>query len=324
MNILSFVQNQVRQTIENLRDLGISCADFQKCISDKSEIILRPNNISYYQTFLSSPSLKASSWSVDEGIITCKANLDELSRAKLENSLIALKPWRKGPFKIGDVLVDAEWKSNLKWNRISTLPLNLENKTILDLGCGNGYYMYRMKAENPKLVLGMDPTFPFYFQFLQLNKYFQASNVFYLPFGWEDTHLISHKFDYVFCMGVLYHHKNPKDLLRQLKSLTTGIGKVVLETIVLPDNETTVLIPEKKYAGMRNVYHIPSLKTLKYWCEEIGAKIIDHTTPVATNTIEQRSTKWSSPVSFVNHLNSLQTHTIEGYPVPHRAIIIFS
>ena len=33
----------------------------------------------------------------------------------------------------------------------------LKNKIIADIGCNNGYYMFRMAAHSPKLVLGFEP-----------------------------------------------------------------------------------------------------------------------------------------------------------------------
>ena len=43
---------------------------------------------------------------------------------KAKERLLRLIPWRKGPFNIGNVFIDAEWRSNMKWDRI--LGLNIE------------------------------------------------------------------------------------------------------------------------------------------------------------------------------------------------------
>ena len=39
---------------------------------------------------------------------------------QLQSALKGLVPWRKGPFLIGDTLVNAEWQSNLKWDRFKS------------------------------------------------------------------------------------------------------------------------------------------------------------------------------------------------------------
>ena len=41
--------------------------------------------------------------------------------AATRNALMRLLPWRKGPFDIGGLVVDAEWRSNLKWDRVRLL-----------------------------------------------------------------------------------------------------------------------------------------------------------------------------------------------------------
>ena len=60
-----------------------------------------------------------------------------------------LMPWRKGPFQIGDIFIDSEWQSFIKYNLLES-HFNLENKIVADVGCNNGYYMFRMLSQNPK------------------------------------------------------------------------------------------------------------------------------------------------------------------------------
>lgn len=68
----------------------------------------------------------------------------------------ALIPWRKGPFKINDLEILSEWDSAIKYNLLES-HLDLKDKIIGDIGCNNGYYMFRMLAQNPKQILGFDP-----------------------------------------------------------------------------------------------------------------------------------------------------------------------
>ncbi|MCK5843119.1 MAG: DUF1698 domain-containing protein, partial [Victivallales bacterium] len=74
--------------------------------------------------------------------------------ADLERVLKKLHPWRKGPFNLFGVEIDAEWRSNLKWNRLSDGISPLKGKLVLDLGCGNGYYGLRMIGEGAERVVG--------------------------------------------------------------------------------------------------------------------------------------------------------------------------
>ena len=64
--------------------------------------------------------------------ILVASNWSEQETKKAKDLLLALIPWRKGPFEIGDIFIDAEWRSNLKWERFLELNIELSGKTILD------------------------------------------------------------------------------------------------------------------------------------------------------------------------------------------------
>ena len=55
-------------------------------------------------------------------------------------------------------------------------------------------------------------------------------------------------------MGVLYHQRDPSRHIRDLWSATIPGDTLVLETISA-EHEFS---PDSRYAGMRNVWHIPS------------------------------------------------------------------
>ena len=67
----------------------------------------------------------------------------------LRQHLMALHPWRKGPLELGGVMIDTEWRSDRKWERIRPY-LDLNGKRILDIGWigllfynNNGYQFRR-------------------------------------------------------------------------------------------------------------------------------------------------------------------------------------
>ena len=59
----------------------------------------------------------------------------------LDKVLFQMKPWRKGPFKWHGIEVEAEWDSDKKWQRLVPFLEPLWGKTVLDVGCNNGYYL---------------------------------------------------------------------------------------------------------------------------------------------------------------------------------------
>ena len=88
-----------------------------------------------------------------------------------------------------------------------------------------------MLAENPELVVGIEPSVLFNLQFQALQSYIQRPEVCLLPFGIEVLPDDLNWFDTVFSMGVLYHRKNPIDHIYDLKSLLRPGGELCLETL---------------------------------------------------------------------------------------------
>ena len=187
------------------------------------------------------------------------------SLEEIETSLKAMHPWRKGPFNIFGVHIDTEWRSDWKWQRVQGHIASLKGRTVLDVGCGSGYHMWRMLGEDAELVVGIDPTPLFSMHFVTVKRYTPESKAFLLPVGIDDIPQDTRSFDSVFSMGILYHRKSPLDHLSQLKGLLRQGGELVLETLVIEGDEHSCLIPKGRYAKMRNVWFIPSVKMLELW-----------------------------------------------------------
>ncbi|MCU4674607.1 tRNA 5-methoxyuridine(34)/uridine 5-oxyacetic acid(34) synthase CmoB [Catenovulum sp. 2E275] len=249
-------------------------------------------------------------------------DLNQGEKIRLEKLLPNLMPWRKGPYHLFDLHLDTEWRSDWKWDRVLPHITPLKDKTVLDVGCGNGYHMWRMLGEDAKLVVGADPTELFVAQFQVFQHFINRPNIHLLPLGVEQLPACN-AFDTVFSMGVLYHRKSPIDFIQQLKAQLKPGGELVLETIVIPGDEHQVLVPGERYAKMRNVWFIPSSKALCHWLERCGfsnIRVVDETT---TSLDEQRKTQWMQNESLADFLDpNDQTKTIEGYPAPIRAVII--
>jgi len=92
--------------------------------------------------------------------------------ARIESCLAALHPWRKGPFDISGIHVDAEWRSDYKWSRLRDTVSPLAGRRVLDVGCGNGYFCFRLIGEGARLALGIDPSPLFNVQFAMLKQLF--------------------------------------------------------------------------------------------------------------------------------------------------------
>lgn len=248
--------------------------------------------------------------------------LSDGHKQQLTHLLKRMMPWRKGPFHIHGIDIDTEWRSDWKWDRVLPHISDLSNKTVLDIGCGSGYHLWRMRGAGARFVVGIDPSDLFLAQFQAIKHYNPDNAVHFLPLGVEQLPKLK-AFDTVFSMGVLYHRRSPIDFLAQLKDQLKSGGELVLETLVVEGDEHTALVPTDRYAKMRNVWYIPSVKALSLWMERVGFKNIRVVDLNQTSLEEQRRTEWMTTESLADFLDPNDINkTVEGYPAPLRAVII--
>ena len=257
----------------------------------------------------------------DRSAITIDGNCDQ--KELLLKALKGLSPWRKGPFQISDIFVDTEWRSDFKWDRVLSSLQSLRGRKVLDIGCGNGYHCWRMLSEKPELVVGIEPSVLFNMQFRAIQHYLNRSEIFLLPFGIEALPDDMNWFDTVFSMGVLYHRKSPIEHLLALKSLLAPGGELCLETLVIEGEAGQILLPENRYARMRNVWFIPTALELKKWLERCGFQNVRIVDSSITTIEEQRSTEWMTFESLPECLDpNDQNLTVENLPAPRRAVLL--
>ncbi len=251
---------------------------------------------------------------------------DDQTRERIRQQLMLLHPWRKGPFEICGLHLDSEWRSDLKWDRLLPHIQPLKNRLVLDVGCGNGYYAWRMLGEGARQVIGIDPTQLFLHQFEAIRHFMgKAHPVQLLPLGIEDLPANLQAFDTVFSMGVFYHRRSPFSHLAELKGCLRKGGELILETLVIEGGENQVLVPQGRYAKMRNVWFIPTPATLVSWLSRAGFSEIRLIDVSATTVEEQRATDWMRFESLSDYLDpNHPDSTIEGYPAPRRAMIVAS
>ena len=262
---------------------------------------------------------------LDAAAVGVVGDLDPADQARLRAALMALHPWRKGPYQFYGVGIDSEWRSDWKWDRLAPHLTPLAGRRVLDVGCGNGYHAWRALGAGARFALGIDPTRLYVMQFLAVAALVGETGVAVLPLALEDLPgaLPGYRpgFDTLFSMGVLYHRRAPLDHLRALHRLLRPGGELVLETLVVEG--PGVLVPDGRYARMRNVWSIPGPEALLAWVADAGfrgARLVDVT---VTGTAEQRSTEWMRFESLAAALDPEEpSRTVEGLPAPRRGLVI--
>ncbi len=278
----------------------------------------------WQQVLMNLPAIYPSRLDFRDGVtIGRRADCSDQTRAHLQQTLMGLHPWRKGPLCLFDLEIDTEWRSDWKWQRLSPHIAPLTGRHVLDVGCGNGYYCLRMSGAGAERVIGIDPSAKFVYQFYAIKHFCAHLPVDVLPLGIEQMPPGLRGFDTVFSMGVLYHRKDYQAHIAELHGCLKPGGQLVLETLILDSGQDELLVPEGRYAKMRNVWAIPSPPRVLNWLLRAGfsdPRLVDTN---RTSVREQRSTDWmrfESLSDFLNPVNPVQT--VEGYPAPVRGIFV--
>lgn len=140
---------------------------------------------------------------------------------------------------------DHQGVSQHKWDAMQ-MPEDMSGKSVLDIGCSEGYFARQCARRGARPVLGIDPSLGRLLVATYLDKR-DGVHIDYRVGVFPDARLRS-QFDYVICLSVLHHSMRKKDLwkvltepqhrddlgilraqLRELRSLTAADGRCIIE-----------------------------------------------------------------------------------------------
>lgn len=278
----------------------------------------------YRQPFLQLSEYRAKhvDCSSDTVIIGKREEVCDYERQQITEKLKAFMPWRKGPFSVFGVDIDAEWRSERKWQRLLPELPDLKNKVIADIGCNNGYYMFRMADSQPRLVLGFEPSVQHYYCFKALNAMAGIQEIDIDLLGVEHLSLFENCFDVVFLMGIIYHRPSPIDTLRDILSALKPNGTLIVESQAIPGEAPFALFPDETYAKVPGTYFVPTGNCLCNWMKKAGFVDINLFCSHPMSSAEQRQTDWMTFESYNDFIDPAIRHlTVEGYPAPYRVFV---
>lgn len=287
-----------------------------------AEPLLHANRMDpFRQAHASMPTLKSQHLNLNTTAVQI-GKAGELNAAQTEQLNKGLKifiPWKKGPYNLFGTMIDSEWQSNLKWDRIFPQMPAIKDKRIGDIGCHNGYFMFRAAAHQPACIIGFDPHPRHFFHFHLMQRYAQLPNIHFEPLG---VNIISHYpayFDIILCLGLLYHLTNPIDALRDIHSALSADGQIIVDCQGIAGDQPLALVPQGRYAQARGIWFLPTLPCLTNWLIRAGFSNINCFYAKPLTPHEQRPTPWAPIKSLDDFLDPKDaSRTIEGYPAPWR------
>ncbi|MFP7753580.1 tRNA 5-methoxyuridine(34)/uridine 5-oxyacetic acid(34) synthase CmoB [Thermodesulfobacteriota bacterium B35] len=312
------------EKIAFLRHLPAACHDrLRTQILERRRWISQPKKgfLRYRQPMRAISHLRAGScdFSGDVVRIGRREEISEQEHTLVLESMRSFMPWRKGPFSVFGIRIDAEWRSERKWNRIVPELPDLRGRIVADIGCNNGYYMFRMLPHRPALVLGFEPYVQHYYAFHTLNSLAAQKELALEPLGIEHLDLFPGCFDVIFCLGILYHRPSPVEALRSLQAALKPGGTVIIESQAIPGDAPVALFPGRTYAKVPGTWFVPTASCLDNWLARTGFSDIRCFCRHPMSSREQRRTEWMVFESYEDFIDKHNPErTIEGYPAPWR------
>lgn len=302
--------------------------DTENILATRSRHLIRKKtaaNAGYEKALALAANLPPRELSVSHGAVG-ESHTPLMPFSQRKKVIDAFIPWRVGPWWFDGTLIDSEWRCDVKWGRIVSHGRSFFSKAkVADIGCNNGYFMFRTLEENPELVVGFEPVIKHYYGFHLFQNIYKARRLHFEPFGFKQLEMYPQFFDVILCLGVLYHHPNPMEILKLIRGALAPKGKLIVECQGIGSPESIALMPKSRYGGCKGYWWLPSVSCLQNWIQRAGfsQSYVFHNEFLDQG--EQRRTPFAPYHGLEDQLDPVDpTQTIEGYPAPKRFYLMVS
>lgn len=149
------------------------------------------------------------------------------------------------------------------------MPKDLTNKTVIDVGCWDGFFSFEAENRGARSVLATDKSNP-------SNGFIYAKETLKSTVSWcqldIERDIRFYEYDVVLCYGVLYHVKSPLVVLENLRKLCVEGGVCLLETAISNTNSISALEYKPCFEGDPTNFFYPNHKWIESASREVGFK----------------------------------------------------
>ncbi len=169
------------------------------------------------------------------------ADRSETQREDLRKLFDGLKPWHHLIDVHGvPTKTESAWGEPLDhpiplWEKVSRLLPPLHGEKVLDIGCNDGFFVFECKKSGAEHVVGIEADLHFYRHAALINDLLGWGGIEIKNMSAYDIQPSLGSFDITLLLGVLYHLKNPMDVLGKLSAITTDI--MIVESAVRNSKE---------------------------------------------------------------------------------------
>jgi ubiquinone/menaquinone biosynthesis C-methylase UbiE len=135
------------------------------------------------------------------------------------------------------------------------LPERLDGKSVLDIGCNEGFFCQEAWRRGAKRVVGLDNQPTYISRARQRDPHTE-----YHLFDWSDLQQLDETFDVILLLSALHYADDPRRLLRAAFRLVNPHGMLILECGVALGNEPKLVRVERPVG---DVVHHPTLSMIE-------------------------------------------------------------